>query len=338
MVKEYLENTREELLQKRVNALDSKKSLENHLKENMKFIQLLEESHDPNYAAFTPREVNSRNLQQIKELQEEQKTITNDLENVQREISDLDHQIDEINSVIKVAREAADSSSGDEDSYSADFKFRILETQERERQRISRDLHDSTVQNLTSLLHKTELCSKLLDVDPVRCRLELSSLSKILRDVIEDTRNMIYDLHPMSFDDIDFDVTVERYLDKLKNNSTIDFSYKVEGIPYPIQNVVALTLLRVIQEACNNSMKYANAQKVSVKLYYMENKLVLSIQDDGIGFDPSAISQTSSDDHSGFGLPMMKERVYLLSGTIDIQSEKGKGCTILVEIPRNEEV
>jgi two-component system sensor histidine kinase DegS len=82
----------------------------------------------------------------------------------------------------------------------------ILQTVESERQRIARDLHDSTVQSLTSLTHKTELCLKLMDVDPIRCRLELTSQGKILKDIINELRNMIYNLRPMSFDDIGFNI------------------------------------------------------------------------------------------------------------------------------------
>lgn len=338
MVREYLEKSRQQLLEKQIEILEHKKELENRLKENIKFIQLLEESSDPNYAAFTPREVGGHNRQKISELKEVQKNITDDLENVQREISDLNCKIDEINSVIKVVREDKSLSNDISNEYTADSRFMILETQEKERQRIARDLHDSTVQNLTSLVHKSELCMKLLDVDPIRCRLELSSLSKILREVIEETRSMIYDLRPMSFDDIGFDVTIEKYLDKLKSNSLINFFYKIEGDSYKINNVVALTLLRIIQEACNNSVKHAKAENVYVSLKYEKDRLVLSIVDDGVGFDTSTLPQVSRDNNSGFGISMMKERVYLLSGTIEIQSEIGKECKVLIEIPQYEEV
>ena len=102
-----------------------------------------------------------------------------------------------------------------------DYSAKLLETQEMDRNRISRDLHDSTVQNLTSLVHKSELCMKLMEVDQIRCKLELSSMGKILREIINDTRKLIYDLRPMSFDDIGFDVTLERSLDKFKQANNV---------------------------------------------------------------------------------------------------------------------
>lgn len=332
MVKEYLEKLRDELTEERLQLLNEETSLQNHYKENLKMIQLLEETNDPNYASFTPREIHPYNRVKIEELTLDQKKTTDLLEKNKIAISEKNYKIGEINSVIKVAKEEESFSST-----SASNRFSILKTQEKERQRIARDLHDSTVQNLTSLVHKSELCIKLIDTDPIRCKLELSSLSKILRDIIEDTRNMIYDLRPMSFDDIGFDITVERYLDKIKSTTSTNFHYKVNGDPYPLDSVISLTLLRVIQEACSNAVKYADAQHVNVSLTYYSDSLILDIVDDGKGFDLSSMPQSSRDDNSGFGLSMMKERVFLLDGTIDIQSEVGKGFHIIVKIPIKQE-
>ena len=91
----------------------------------------------------------------------------------------------------------------------------LIKFQEQESERIARDLHDSTVQNLTSMIHKIELCSKLIDMDPIRCKLELTMMSRTLRDIINDTRQMIYNLRPMSFDDIGLEITIERASDKI---------------------------------------------------------------------------------------------------------------------------
>lgn len=340
MVLEYLERSRQEMLEKQIALGERVQSLQNSLKENIKFIQMLEESSDPNYAAFTPREVNGHNDEKIKELKEEQQLISTKLQEEQKQISDLKLKILEINSVIKVLKERIesdnDSGTGLErlEDYSISSRLMILETQEKERQRIARDLHDSTVQNLTSLVHKAELCMKLMDVDPIRCRLELSTLGKTLRSIIDDTRTMIYDLRPMSFDDIGFDVTVERFLDKLKSNTVgVKISYEICGEPYPFNSVIAITLLRIIQEGCSNAVKHANADHIKVQLSYLQNELQLLISDDGDGFDPESLPKESRDDNSGFGMSMMRERVFLLSGTVDVQSKIGEGCTIKVNIP-----
>lgn len=335
MVKEYLENMKQEFIDRRGLINEQISSFENQLKENEKFIQILEDTTDPNYEVFSPREINSFNRKKIVELKEEQKTVWDHLTNLRDELGEVEYRIAEITSVIRVAREDISDSVEETDYY--DTRIALLKTVEAERQRIARDLHDSTTQNLTALVHKTELCTKLLDTDPLRCKLELFSIGKSLRDIIEDMRGLIYDLRPMSFDDIGFEVTIERTLDKFSQSNNIQCSYYLEGEPYAIDSVVQITLLRVIQESCNNALKHAQATKIDVILCYQENRIILTIKDDGKGFDASTLPKNIRDDNSGFGLSMMKERVYLLSGKISIKSNPGDGCSIIVTIPKSKE-
>ena len=341
MVISYLEKIREQYQEKRIDAYSRLNAATNEFKENTEFIKLLELNNDSNFESFTPRQVNGFNRTKIAELESRQKQLTNTISDIRSEISDIDGEIYEINSVIKVAKENMASMSNpilDEEDYDeARVKLALLETQENERQRIARELHDSTVQNLTSLVHKTELCQKLTDTDLIRCKLELSSMGKIIRDIIEDTRNMIYDLRPMSFDDIGFDVTVERFLDKIKMISGTNISFRIEGTPYPIKNVVGITLLRVIQEACNNAIKHSEASIIQVKLIYDKSLFTVQIGDNGKGFIVDKNTNVSREDNSGFGLSMMKERIFLLSGELIMESAPGKGCCIKAQIPVGEE-
>ena len=338
MIVEYLEKTKEDFVNQKDSLLSELNEYENRYKENIKMIQLLEEKMDTSYESFTPREVNSYNKDKIKELSEEQKKIDVIIQEKRKDISDIEAKIDEISSVIKVASEGNSLTSNNEEVKDiADVNIMLLETVERERQRIARDLHDSTVQNLTSLVHKSELCIKLMDADPIRCKLELSSMNKILRDVINNDRKIIYDLRPMSFDDIGFDITVERLLDKIKQSNGIRCNYKIVGESFVLKSVISLTLLRIIQESCSNSVKHGHATSIDVILEYTEDKIILTIQDNGEGFDTSLVPETIRKDNSGFGISMMKERVFLLSGKIDIKSNKGNGCITQVEIPVKKE-
>ncbi len=343
MIVSYLEKIREQYHEKRLDALSRLNAVQNEYKENIEFIKLLESNSDPNFESFTPRQVNGFNKNKIQELETRQKELTELVAEVRNEISSIDNEIYEISSVIKVAKEKQldlENPIFTDAEYKnpARVKLALLETQENERQRIARDLHDSTVQNLTSLVHKTELCMKIMDSDPIRCRLELTSAGKILRDIIEDTRNMIYDLRPMSFDDIGFDVTVERFLDKVKSISGINIHFEIEGDTYPIKSVVGLTLLRVIQEACNNAIKHSEASMIQVKLIYGATSFIVQVRDNGKGFAEKVEEMHSRDDNSGFGLSMMKERIFLLSGELSVDSKPGAGCTITAKIPVEEEV
>ena len=336
MVCTYLEKLQEEYLEEKIQIDKSIANLEIQLKENIEFIKFLDESTDVCYESFSPRNVNDKNKTQIQELKENQKDILHKMNEEKNKQAEIIQKMDELSSVIKVAKstsEKKEKAEIDSDIY----RLTLLETQENERQRISRELHDSTVQNLTSMIHKIELCSKLIDMDPIRCKLELTMMSRTLRDIINDTRQMIYNLRPMSFDDIGLEITIERALDKIKNEKACNINFAVEGEPYQIKPVIGITLLRIIQEACNNAIKYANSSIISVKLIYEEDEVSISIEDDGVGFDMENLDVSISNrkDNSGFGLSMMKERVYLLSGEITIQSKKNEGTMILVRVPIN---
>lgn len=341
MVIDYLEKIKGQYQEDKIELSTKLSAAQNEYKENMEFIKVLEENEEPTFESFTPREVNGVHRQKIASLYKRQQELSQELAGLRAHIAAIDADIYQINSVIKVASE----DMGDvprylfeEKKYNDDgFKYAILQTLENERQRIARELHDSSVQNLTSLVHKTELCIKLLDIDPIRCKLELSSMNKLIRDIIEDARKMIYDLRPMSFDDIGFDVTVERFLDKLKFSYGIDVALHIEGKPYPIDNVIAITLLRVIQESCNNAIKYSKASTINVTIEYMQDKFGVKIIDDGIGFDEVEESTVSRENNSGFGLKMMRERVFLLSGEISIDTSPGKGCIIHAIVPLSKE-
>lgn len=340
MVSAYLEKLHGEYLEEKINIDNSIANLMKELKDNIEFIKKLEASTDSSFEAFSPREVNPGRRNQMIELQAEQKEIIEQIETLKTKQNVLVRKIDELNSVMKVAKsrdarletlEARSKENADNDIY----RLTLLETQENERQRISRELHDSTVQNLTGLVHKTELCSKLIDMDPIRCKLELTMLGNSLREIIDDTRQMIYNLRPMSFDDIGLDITIERAIDKIKNDKSCNIGFIVEGNSKPIKPVIGITLLRIIQEACNNAIKYAEADVIIVKMIYEEETITVSIEDDGKGFDQDNLNITSRMDNSGFGLSMMKERVYLLSGEIKIVSKINEGTVIYVKVPIN---
>lgn len=338
MVKDYLEKLFQEYEQEK-RKLDEQVSKKNILlKENIEFIKLLEESSDNSYELFTPREVNSKNKNKILELKEEQKKIAKELDDLKKEQGEWVQKIDELQSVIRVQKLSDDLSRKVTEEVEEDKAVRIalLETQENERQRISRELHDSTVQNLTSLVHKTELCNKLVDMDPIRCKLELSAVNHILRDIIQNTRDLIYDLRPMSFDDIGLDITVRDAIQKIEKANSIHIQYVVEGKEIIVPSVVGISILRIIQEGCSNAIKHGNAKLISIKLSYQKNAIEVSIEDDGCGFDIEDIPDTIREDHSGFGISMMKERIYLLSGELDIKSKIGEGTKIFASIPVNE--
>lgn len=210
----------------------------------------------------------------------------------------------------------------------------ILEIQEQDRQRIARDLHDSTVQNLTSLIHKSELCSRLVDIDPVRTRLELTTISNTLKAVINEIREIIFNLKPMSLEDLGLIMTIERFTNQLMMHHDINIKLNYNEERNDILPVINLSIFRMIQEACNNAIKHAEAKCIEIDIQYCEKHINISIIDDGKGFDTNSLKDDRfSSVYSGCGLSMMKERVYLLSGTLDVKSTINKGTIVTITVP-----
>ena len=340
MICSYLEKLHSEYLEEKINIDKAIVNLQVQLRENKEFIKLLEDSTDITYESFSPRDINAKSKLQLKELKEKQNELLQEIDELKVNQDEVLHKIDELENVIEMTKSLInkDLESNADDLYESDvYRLKLLEAEENERQRISRELHDSTVQNLTAIVHKTELCSKLIDIDPIRCRLELNMMSRTLRDIINDTRKMIYNLRPMSFDDIGLEITIERALDKIKNDMSCNIGFLVEGEPYNIKPVVGITILRIIQEACNNAIKHSEASNIQVKLIYDKSLFTVQIDDNGKGFSLNTDENVSREDNSGFGLSMMKERIFLLSGELVIESAPGKGCCIKAQIPVEEE-
>ncbi|MBQ9768163.1 MAG: sensor histidine kinase [Lachnospiraceae bacterium] len=210
----------------------------------------------------------------------------------------------------------------------------ILETQECDRNRIARDLHDSSVQSLTSLVHKTELCMRLMDIDTIRVKLELQTMIETIKTIINGMREIIYDLRPMSLNNLGLAVTVESYCIQLQKNYDIKVNFQRVGEEPELLSILKVTLYRILQEACSNIVKHAKASNIDIWITYENEKVLLKIQDNGIGFDTETLLTSQKEDElHGFGLTMMKERVALLGGTITIESVMQKGTTIMVDVP-----
>ncbi len=213
--------------------------------------------------------------------------------------------------------------------------MKVIEAEEKERQRIARDLHDGPAQNLTNLLIKTEVCLKLIETDIDKTKNEMLILKHYLKDTINETRRMIYNLRPMSIDDLGLIPTLERYVDKSKDESGVNIVLDIQGIEYYkktlYKETIILTVFRILQESLTNAIKYANCDIITVDLTFMSKKIILTVIDDGDGFNVNDI-ELSEDSSSGFGISMMKERANLLNSKFTISSKINEGTKIQLVI------
>lgn len=211
--------------------------------------------------------------------------------------------------------------------------LRIIQAQEEERQRVAREIHDGPAQSMSNIVLKAEICERLVEVEPDKAKHELKNLKSVVRDTLQDIRKIIYNLRPMSLDDLGLVPTLQRFIITFQEESETEVSFKTRGECEDIRPVISLTVFRLVQEAISNIRKHAQAKNVSINLEFMEKELKLNIYDDGKGFNINDLRANKEDINSGFGLYSMRERVELLSGKFEINSTVGKGTKLSISVP-----
>ncbi|MFP7171061.1 sensor histidine kinase [Terribacillus sp. 7520-G] len=212
-----------------------------------------------------------------------------------------------------------------------EFGLKIIEAQEEERRRLSREMHDGPAQMLANILLRSELVDRTFrERSTEEALLEIQNMRKMVRSSLYEVRRIIYDLRPMALDDLGLLPTIKKYLANIEefNNIHIDFTaLKAEKRLDPKYEVA---LFRLTQEAVQNAVKHAEPTSIKVRLEVMQELVVISIVDDGKGFDVTVKKENS------FGIIGMRERVEMLDGSISFHSEIGKGTRVLIKVPLTE--
>ncbi len=207
---------------------------------------------------------------------------------------------------------------------------KVITAQEEERKRVARGLHDETLQSLSAILMKIDMC-KLYSGPPSEEKIE--EMRKIVLNTIEDIRIMIQDLRPAILDDLGLEAAIRWLLDKHLWVKGITYFLNITGdSDRRFDPHLEATLFRIIQEAIVNIARHSEAENVVVIMKIGANEINLDIEDDGKGFDiRSALKRT--EDGRGLGLMGLKERVYLRDGKVLICSQPGSGTRISLWIP-----
>ncbi len=203
----------------------------------------------------------------------------------------------------------------------------LVNAQESERQRLSRQMHDGPAQALSNFILQTEIAMKLMDVDTGQAREELSNLKASAMSTFQKVRNFISELRPMSLDDLGLAPTVRRYADLFKEQAGLDISVAITGHERRLEPYLEVMLFRGIQELLGNAARHSQATLIKVALDMGEDRIRVSVDDNGKGFDPDATQPGS------LGLKLIRERTEMLGGTFEIDSAVGKGARILFAVP-----
>ena len=208
---------------------------------------------------------------------------------------------------------------------------RVISIQEAERQRVARELHDVTSQTLATLAIGLEaIASNGTDTQRARARLE--NIRSLLYTTSKDLHRLIYDLRPSLLDDLGLPAAVNACVNSCLASSGVEIHFEVAGRERRLPSDVEIAIFRIIQEAVGNIQRHAKAESAYVSIEYSENNVIIDVEDDGIGFDPSQ-KMVVTDSGRGLGLLGMRERVELLGGKLIINSKPGNGTRIHAEIP-----
>ena len=206
---------------------------------------------------------------------------------------------------------------------------RVLQAQERERQRVARELHDQTGQALTHEIISLDLLLERT-VDP-RAREQLTAVKRTLEETLEEVHRMSQDLRPSVLDDLGL-VPALRTLARQRSGPQV--LVHVDGLKERLPPPIETALYRIAQEALTNANKYARASRIDIDLQSLNGSGVrLRVRNDGVGFDPDSIPDTEERGRTGLGLFGMRERATLLRGTLEVHSAPSRGTEVVAELP-----
>lgn len=216
--------------------------------------------------------------------------------------------------------------------------IKILEAQENERKRISRDIHDGPAQHIANLIMKADICTIVIQKDLHEGLKELSDLKESVKVALKEVRSIIFDLRPMTLDDLGLNKTIEQAVKSISEDVSIDIKLKLKPMDTEVESIIQVAVFRIVQEIFNNIKKHSKAKHVEVKLDFGTKFLRLVISDDGIGFDVEETLKKVKTKGNSYGLIGILDRVNQLQGQIHIESSTGVGCVYNVVLPVNREV
>ena len=246
--------------------------------------------------------------------------LSESLESIQKHNVELEHRVLERTQQIRQSRQKVEG-----------LLKQIISSQEEERKRIARGLHDEILQDLSAFLIKLEICR----LYPEQISLgKIDEMKGIAIKTLDGLHNVIQNLRPSVLDDLGLGAAVKWLLDNHLGEKGIRFFLTVDAQTDKRFNPRAeITLFRIIQEAVINISRHSGAENVFVMLRAKDDLVLVEIEDDGEGFDVHSVLRYTADSGRGLGLMGMKERASLLDGKLEICSSVGRGTQLSLRVP-----
>ncbi|MGB9484254.1 MAG: sensor histidine kinase [Candidatus Dormiibacterota bacterium] len=208
----------------------------------------------------------------------------------------------------------------------------VFQTIDEERMRIARDMHDGPAQSMSNLVLRAEILERMVDREPERAKAEVQSFKEAMKAVLDETRQLIFDLRPMTLDDLGVIPTLRRLVNEFRDAEGVEGRLSVIGTERRLPPATEGALFRIVKEALVNVRKHARAHNLDVLINIQPQRVSAVIKDDGEGFDLAAVeARLAREPH--FGLISMRERADLERGQLEILSQVGRGTEVRVTLP-----
>jgi two-component system sensor histidine kinase DegS len=216
------------------------------------------------------------------------------------------------------------------DGLPSDVQMRIIEAQESERSRLAQEVHDGPAQILSNAIFQVEYIERVLDTDPGAAKTELRFLRELLRRELDSVRTFVSQLHPPVLDELGLDGAISDAIGRTAALTGVAITSDLQAPADRLSEVQQTVVLRVLQEALQNVRKHGAASAVTVATAIDADDWVLTVRDDGRGFDVGAVAARGG---RNFGLQFMRERAELISARFEVHSRPEGGTLVRLAIP-----
>jgi len=208
----------------------------------------------------------------------------------------------------------------------SEFSRRLIESQEAERKRIAAELHDGLGQSLAIISNRAAM-GKVKKNEPEKAFREFDEISKSALDALDEVQEITAKLHPRYLERLGLTKALKTMFVKVAD--VLEFNYEIDAIDGVFPKDAEINVYRIVQESVNNIIKHSDAAEAEIKIKKIADKVVIEIKDDGRGFDVNNVKPSGS----GLGLVGLKERTNMIGGTILINSSRGNGTEIKINLP-----
>jgi len=283
-----------------------------------------------------PREDIKTSYENAQDTQQRLFTMRGQLEKLQSDQTNLQRYLSFLKktlSIVESGEQTADFRSADGGGDT--LLEKVISAQEDERRKISRQIHDGPAQALSNFILQTEIALRVLDVDAEMAKEELHNLKSAASNTFANVRDFIFDLRPMMLDDLGLIPTVRRYIEAFKEKTGLEISLVVTGSEKRLEPHREVLCFRAIQQLLGNIRDHAQATQVKLNLLLDDIQFQVTIEDNGVGFNPSEVLVGSETPK---GLTRLEERILQVGGEFNLKSEPGQGTHITLSIPARQRI